>query len=123
MSNRLERGVRAALSRHPPARNATTVATLTAAGLPANLTDTGITAAMKLSAVDRCIEVLSDSIGKLPIYVMDRKTRQRLEDHPLNELLSVRPNEAQTPMVAMPGSCARPPLCARRDISRCPMSW
>lgn len=100
MSNRLERGVRAALSRHPPARNATTVATLTAAGLPANLTDTGITAAMKLSAVDRCIEVLSDSIGKLPIYVMDRKTRQRLEDHPLNELLSVRPNEAQTPMVA-----------------------
>lgn len=81
-------------------QNATTVATLTAAGLPANLTDTGITAAMKLSAVDRCIEALSDSIGKLPIYVMDRKTRERIDDHPLNEILMLRPNEAQTPTVA-----------------------
>lgn len=87
--------------RSPPAvRDATTVSTLTAAGLPADLTDTSITAAMKLSAVDRCIEVLSDSIGKLPIYVMDRKTRERVDGHPLNELLSVRPNEAQTPTVA-----------------------
>ena len=31
--------------------------------------------AMKLSAVDRCVEVLSDSIGKLPIYIIDMKTR------------------------------------------------
>lgn len=92
--------MRASLRSPPKAQNATTVATLTAAGLPANLTDTGITAAMKLSAVDRCIEALSDSIGKLPIYVMDRKTRERIDDHPLNEILMLRPNEAQTPTVA-----------------------
>lgn len=87
--------------RSPPAvSNATTVATLAAAGLPADLTDTGITSAMKLSAVDRCIEALSDSMGKLPIYVMDRKTRERIEDHPLGDILTLRPNEAQTPTVA-----------------------
>ena len=48
-------------------------------------------AAMKLSAVDRCVEVLSDSMGKLPIYVMDRTTRKKVDDHPLNRVLSERP--------------------------------
>lgn len=100
MSNRLERGVRAALGSPPHIRNDTTAATLTAAGYPASgVQDTGTTGAMKLSAVDRCIEVLSDSIGKLPIYVMERSTRKRV-DHPLNEILTIRPNEAQTPTVA-----------------------
>lgn len=100
MSNRLERGIRAALGSPPNIRNDTTVATLTAAGYPASgAQDAGATGAMKLSAVDRCIEVLSDSIGKLPIYVMERSTRKRV-DHPLNDILSVRPNEAQTPTVA-----------------------
>ena len=100
MSNRLERGIRAALGSPPHIRNDTTVATLTAAGYPASgVQDTGTTGAMKLSAVDRCIEVLSDSIGKLPIYVMERSTRKRV-DHPLNEILTIRPNEAQTPTVA-----------------------
>lgn len=100
MSNRLERGIRAALGSPPHIRNDTTVATLTAAGYPASgVQDTGATGAMKLSAVDRCIEVLSDSIGKLPIYVMERSTRKRV-DHPLNEILTIRPNEAQTPTVA-----------------------
>jgi len=60
--------------------------------------ETGERNAMKLSTVNRCVEVLSDSIGKLPMYVIDRKTRERV-DHPLNVLLSVRPNEAQTPTV------------------------
>ena len=55
VSNRLERGVRATLRSPSPVTNATTVASLTAAGLPTNLTDTGATAAMKLSDVDRCI--------------------------------------------------------------------
>lgn len=101
MSNRLERGLRSAMGTTPRIRNNTTVATLTAAGYPAGgaLSASGESNAMKLSAVNRCIEVLSDSIGKLPIYVMDRKTRERV-DHPLNDLLSVRPNEAQTPTVA-----------------------
>lgn len=101
MSNRLERGIRAAMGSPPHIRNDTTVATLTAAGYSgANLQDTSANNAMKLSAVDRCIEVLSDSLGKLPIYVMERGTRKRVEDHPLNEILTVRPNEAQTPTVA-----------------------
>lgn len=101
MSNRLERGIRAVVGR-PHIRNDTTVGTLTAAGYPSmgTLQDASTTGAMKLSAVDRCIEVLSDSIGKLPIYVMERDTRKRVEDHPLNLMLSLRANTAQTPSVA-----------------------
>lgn len=101
MSNRLERGVRAILgSGSPPhIRNDTTAAML---GLPTagmNVASTRETQAMKLSTVDRCIEILSDSIGKLPVYVMDRQTRERV-DHPLTTVLSIRPNEAQTPTAA-----------------------
>lgn len=101
MSNRLERGIRAVVGR-PHIRNDTTVGTLTASGYPSTgtLQDASTTGAMKLSAVDRCIEVLSDSIGKLPIYVMERDTRKRVEDHPLNLMLSLRANTAQTPSVA-----------------------
>ena len=101
MSNRLERGIRSTTGR-PHIRNDTTVSTLMAAGYPAlgATQDAGASGAMKLSAVDRCIEVLSDSIGKLPIYVMERDTRKRVEEHPLNQMLTVRANEAQTPTVA-----------------------
>lgn len=60
--------------------------------------DTGQTGAMKLSAVNRCVECISDSMAKLPIYVMDGKTREHL-DHPLLALLERRPNEAMTPSV------------------------
>lgn len=102
MNNRLERGIRASLGGSPPRiRNDTTVATLTAAGLPnTGCQDATAAGAMKLSTADRCIEVLSDSLGKLPIYVMERDTRKRVEDHPLSTLLTVRPNEAQTPTAA-----------------------
>lgn len=54
------------------------------------------TTAMRLSAVNRCVEVLSDSMAKLPCYVMDEGTKER-PSHALNRLLSVRPNEAMTP--------------------------
>lgn len=103
VSNRLERGIRASVGSRPRIRNDTTAASLQAAGYPITtgaLQDTTATAAMKLSTVDRCIEVLSDSLGKLPIYVMERDTRKRVEHHPLNEILTLRPNEAQTPTVA-----------------------
>ena len=99
MSNPLVRGIRATLGGAPPhIRNDTTVATLAAAGYPMGdaVTSSAASNAMKLSAVNRCIEVLSDSIGKLPVYVMDRETRERV-DHWLNDLLTVRPNEARTP--------------------------
>lgn len=99
MLNCLERGICASLARMP--KNAASAAgSITAVPLSgADVCDVSAPGAMKLSAVDRCIEVLSDSIGKLPIYVMDRKTRKRI-DHPITDLLCVRPNEAQTPSVA-----------------------
>lgn len=98
MSNRLERGIRAALGDAPPRiRNDTTVQSLTSAGYPTSgILSAGERNAMKLSTVNRCVEILSDSMGKLPVYIMDRSSREKI-DHPLNELLSIRPNEAQTP--------------------------
>nr|WP_301281649.1 phage portal protein [Intestinimonas butyriciproducens] len=62
-------------------------------------TDTNESLARKLSAVDRCIEILSDSMGKLPSFIMDSRTRERV-DLPLLQLLNVRPNEAMNPFVA-----------------------
>ncbi len=55
------------------------------------------TNAMKLTAVNRCVEILSDSMAKLPCFVMDGKTKQHLEEHPILPLLTIRPNEGMTP--------------------------
>lgn len=59
---------------------------------------TGISqnAALKVSAVNACVETLTNSISKLPIYIMDSGTKERLS-HPLLKLLTERPNEAMTP--------------------------
>jgi HK97 family phage portal protein len=54
--------------------------------------------AMKLSAVNACVEVITYSISKLPIYMMNSKTKERIQ-HPLLKLLTERPNEAMTPSV------------------------
>lgn len=70
-----------------------------AAGYPPMGTDANESLARKLSAVDRCIEILSDSMGKLPSFIMDSRTRERV-DLPLLKLLNVRPNEAMSPFVA-----------------------
>ena len=80
-------------------RKAVTVDTLVAAGYPVAGTETGESFARKLSAVDRCIEILSDSIGKLPNYLFDSKTRRRIPDDPVLQLLNIRPNEAMTPTI------------------------
>lgn len=56
--------------------------------------------AMKLSAVNACVEILSNSLAKLPIFVMDSKTKVHTP-HPLIRLLTERPNEAMTPSVCM----------------------
>lgn len=63
------------------------------------LSGTNERSAMKISTVSRCVEIRADSIGKLPIFIMDRKTKVHDERHPLNYLLSVRPNEIMTPFV------------------------
>lgn len=52
--------------------------------------------AMKLPAVNACIEIIADSIAKMPIYLMDSKTRERVTDNPVLELLTSRPNEIMT---------------------------
>lgn len=93
----MSQGIRA-VARSPSVRKAVTAETLVAAGYPSDGTDTGETFARKLSAVDRSIEILSDSMGKLPCFIMDSKTRERVP-LPLLQLLNVRPNEAMTPFI------------------------
>ena len=93
MTNRL----RLAFGRPQQVRNDVTVKTLAASGGLAvgELTET---TARKLSAVDGCMEILSNSISKLPNFVMDSRTREHV-DHYLLRLLNVRPNEAMTPSI------------------------
>jgi len=52
--------------------------------------------AMKISTVNRCVEVLSNSMAVLPIYIMDERTKERLPDHRLGKVLWGRANEAMT---------------------------
>lgn len=81
-----------------PVRNAVTAQSLAAAGYPMSTADCSAETARKLSAVDACIEILSNSIAKLPSYVMDNRTRERVP-HRILEVLNVRPNEAMTPFI------------------------
>lgn len=52
--------------------------------------------AMRLPAVNACIEIISDSVAKMPVFLMDSATKQRLPDHPALRLLTSRPTEALT---------------------------
>ena len=90
------RAFRALTDPLPPPERVRNAVTADSVGLDANLVRTDADAAMKLSTVSRCIDILSDSIGKMPFYVYDSHTRKRVE-HPIMELLSLRPNEWQTP--------------------------
>ena len=78
-------------------RNAVTAETVGLAGVDVTTVATE-TAALKLAVVNRCLEVISDSIGKMPAYCIDSRTRARME-LPVLELLNSRPNEAMTPFV------------------------
>ena len=57
------------------------------------------TEAMKLSAVSAAIDIVSDSMSKLPIRIQDLNSRNIIGDHSLTRLLQVRPNEAMAPAV------------------------
>ncbi len=81
-----------------PTRKALTAADLITAGYPASGSEAPESFARKLSAVDRCMSILSGSMSKLPNYIFDTKTRERIS-HPLLYVLNVRPNEAMTPSV------------------------
>ena len=52
--------------------------------------------AMKISTVNRCVEVLSNSMAVLPLYIMNEGNKKRLEDHRLGRVLWGRANEAMT---------------------------
>lgn len=43
--------------------------------------------AMKVSTVNRCVEVLSTSMAVLPVYIMNERTKERLSDHRLGRVL------------------------------------
>ncbi len=52
--------------------------------------------AMKLPAVNACIEIISDSIAKMPVYLMNSVTKERQPEHPALSLLTGRPTEMLT---------------------------
>lgn len=87
------------LFRRPRERRAdpVNVTTLESVGMQ-NIVMGGETAAMKLAAVNRCLEVISDSVGKMPSYGMITSTRERVFP-PVLDLLNLRPNEAMTPFI------------------------
>ena len=99
----LRDGIRAA-ARSPSSHKALTAETMIAAGYPAGGGETGrrLPASFRRWIVHR---ILSDSMGKLPCFIMDGKTRERVA-LPVLKLLNVRPNEAMTPFIRK--RCWRP---------------
>ena len=53
--------------------------------------------AMKISAVSACVEIISNAVGMLPVFIMDSESKRRLGNHPLGRVLWDRPNEAMSP--------------------------
>lgn len=52
--------------------------------------------AMKLSTVNRCVEVRSTSMALLPVYIMNEGSKERLPDHPLRQVLRDQANDAMS---------------------------
>lgn len=52
----------------------------------------------EVTAVLRCLDLLSNSVGMLPMRTVDRKTRALIEDHSLYDLLMYEPNPQLTAM-------------------------
>lgn len=98
----LSRGICRAAAIHKSAVPSTgsTVLTLdNPAGWLTGQNDVGLSTdkAMKISTVNRCVEVLSNSMAVLPVYVMDESTKERLPEHPLHRILWEQANEAMVP--------------------------
>jgi len=68
----------------------------TAAGKTVN-----VRTAQKLTVVNACVRILSDSIASLPANVYEKTdevgSKQIARDHPLQRMIHFRPNEFQTP--------------------------
>ena len=99
--NAFERGLAALMggrsAREPP--KASNAVTPEGIGLSLTSIRTDQDAAMKLSTVSRCIDILSDSLGKMPFFVYDSVSRQRVPDHDILPLLAIRPNRLQSAFV------------------------
>ena len=52
--------------------------------------------AMKISTVNRCVGLLSNSMAVLPVYIMNEGTKERLARHRLGRVLWGRANEAMS---------------------------
>lgn len=52
---------------------------------------------MKLSAVFACVNIISNSIAKMPLFVVDSKTNKHIDDNAVYKLLNRRPNSFMTP--------------------------
>lgn len=63
---------------------------------PGDMTAMSRENAMKISTVNRCVEVLSNSMAVLPTYFTDENTHRRIPGHRLGELFWSRPNEDMT---------------------------
>jgi HK97 family phage portal protein len=55
--------------------------------------------AMRIGAVWACVGILADTIARIPIHVYRRREggRDRVSDHPVSALLSLRPNPENSP--------------------------
>lgn len=82
-----------------PIRSPTTLALDSPVGWISGAEDAAMSRdrAMKISAVNRCVEVLGNAMGVLPTFVMDEKSKEHLTAHRLTKVLAQRPNEAMTP--------------------------
>ena len=82
------------------------------------------------SAINRCVNLISSGIGMLPLQLMrsskDGQADGKAKDHPLYNILSVKPNHWQTPfifkrhmqrMALMNGSAFALPVMARGKIT------
>lgn len=64
--------------------------------LPESATAMSRDNAMKISTVNRCVEVLSTSMAVLPTYFTNENTHERITRHRLGDTFWNRPNEAMT---------------------------
>lgn len=62
-----------------------------------DLSGTSETAALRVSAFYRALNYRADAMSIMPFYLMDRHTRERLKEHHLLNVLTVRTNEIMSP--------------------------
>lgn len=97
LSDALLSPIRGSRIRSPTRQNAVTISTpgIVYGGGNGGATPEG---AQRLSAVFAAVEIRSDDMSVLPAYVYNTRTREHV-DHPVLQLLSVRPNPLMTPAV------------------------